>query len=324
MLQKAKKPLIVIFITALIWIYSDFSLEEDLTDQSITIVARTSDPQLWVSFNNESFVTVKADLRGPGSEIRRLKRDPNELQVVFDAETERFEAPGGRLVVLRFLQERPEIKKLNLKVKDCRTYELDVQVVELVQKTLEIQCYDENGTVIPKAEIAPDTIKMSAPADRQIARVRLNAIERKQAREDQIEKYPYILMPDGSEAAYDKPVKIKLPATSENFKQSTIAGNLGYVYSGNIAGKYQVVLENEADIVRVQISATPKAKAAYEAQSFQVLLEIDDKDASADEVVPRKVIYNFPQDFIRTGDIQLSQDVKTARFKLVPVGPAVE
>ena len=68
----------------------------------------------------------------------------------------------------------------------------------------------------------------------------------------------------------------------------------------------------------ISIRATPEAKRLYEKMRYQVILEIDDsdKDAQSTEPLRRELIYNFPAEYVRRGEIVLNQQSVTARFRL--------
>ena len=44
-----------------------------------------------------------------------------------------------------------------------------------------------------------------------------------------------------------------------------------------------------------------------------------DSDKNTTEELKREVVYNFPEKFLRSGEIELDQEPAIARFKLVPV-----
>jgi len=73
----------------------------------------------------------------------------------------------------------------------------------------------------------------------------------------------------------------------------------------------------------ITIRATADAKRAYEQMPYQVILQIDDEDSRSEEPLRRELIYNFPDQYLRTDDIRLNQQPVTARFELTPL-PSVE
>ena len=317
MFNKIKKILLVVFITCLIWIWADLSLDEELLGHIVTITASQANPGLWVSLENKPEFQVKVDLSGPASKIRKIEAGEEDLRVSFDAEHEGMASEGTYTLdnLRRFLQD--EMRQYGLTVVGCEPEELSVQVQQLTEKALAIKCIDEDGVPITKATITPATVNMFAPAGKDTAQVKLNPAEEKQARQSFIEKEPYIEF--GERLRYaEKSVKIKLPSVGENLQPATIRGTLGFVMSENWTGQYKVEWITKPDIGSIPILAVPEAKAAYEAELYEVLLDIKDSDINAGEIT-RTVKYNFPEDFVRDDKISLNGDPAEAKFKLVPV-----
>jgi len=145
----------------------------------------------------------------------------------------------------------------------------------------------------------------------------LNPAEEKQARQSFIEKEPYIEF--GERLRYaENSVKIKLPTVGDALQPATIRGTLGFVVSENWTGRYKVEWITKPEYGSIPILATAEAKAAYEAKLFEVLLEIKDEDIKAGEIT-RRIIYNFPPNFVREDKISLNGDHAEAKFKLVPI-----
>jgi hypothetical protein len=74
MFAKIRKAILVIFITCLIWVWADLSLDEGLDNQTITITASKANPRLWVTLEGRPEIQVKADLRGPVAKVRELSK----------------------------------------------------------------------------------------------------------------------------------------------------------------------------------------------------------------------------------------------------------
>ncbi len=324
MFEKIQKPLLVIFITALIWIWADLSLDETLYEQTVVITAGSSDPALWASFENQNSVRVKADLEGPASKIadlvRAIESSAIKLEVKLDVDKEKISTPGEKIDVVALLQNSRTIKETGLKIKAAAPAKIEVDVIELEQKNLTVRCLDENRIQISKAQISPAVITMPAPknwtADMLKADVILSDVEQKQARGSEIEKSPTVELP-GKAVVSETAVKVKLPSAQQRLNPYTISGTLGYLYSANWDGRYKIELLNEPEILNVQILATAEAKDAYEVQNFEILLEINDKDIDrANGEITRRVVYNFPKDFVVKDAIRLNQEPAAARFRI--------
>lgn len=326
MFAKIKKAALVIFITCLIWVWADLSLDENLDNQTVTITASKANPRLWVTLDGKPDIQVKADLRGPVAQVRDLSKKIEEgkekIEVTFDAEQQNMTAAGEYAIadLRKFLSESKKMHEYGLSVKAARPDKLQhIKVAELKEKKLPIKCVDETDTEIAGARITPDVVTMIAPQQVTEARVKLAVLaEKKQARGSAVEKKPYIELGSGETRYADAAVKVELPATQEDMKQYTINGTLGFIFSANLAGKYQVEFIKRPEIGSIPIIATEEAKAAYMEKGFEVLLEIQDDDAGKPEV-SRQVIYNFPLKYVREDKIKLKGDPAEAKFRLVPV-----
>lgn len=328
MFAKLKKAILVIFITCLIWVWADLSLDEGLDNQTIIIAASKANPRLWVTVEGKPEIQIKADLRGPAGKVRELigkiEAGREKLDVVFDAEKQNMSVEGEYSLqdMRKFLSESKKIHEYGLAVKAARPDTLKVKVVELKEKTLPIKCVDETDSEITGAKITPDIITMLVPEQTTEARVKLTALaEKKQARGGVIDKKPYVELVKGEikEVRYaDTVVSVELPATQEDMKQYTISGTLGFIFSANLAGGYKVEFTKRPEIGSIPIIATEEAKAAYEEKGFEVLLEIQDDDINKEEI-GRTIIYNFPLKYIQEDKIRLKGDPAEAKFKLVPI-----
>ncbi|PKL42719.1 MAG: hypothetical protein CVV39_08820 [Planctomycetes bacterium HGW-Planctomycetes-1] len=325
MFEKTKKALLVVFITCLIWVWADLSLDKDLADQTVTITVSRANPRLWVTIEGKTEIQIKADLKGSarqiGELISRMEAGKEKLEFAFDAEKQNMAAEGEYTLpdVRRFLAESDKVHEYGLAVKAARPDRLQkIRVVELKEKTLPIKCVDESDTEIPGAKITPNIIAMLAPEQITEARVKLVSVaERKQARGGAIDKKPYIELARGEVRYSDTAVRVELPLTGEDMKQYTLRGTLGFVFSANLIGKYEVEFIKRPEIGSISILATPEAKEAYEQKQFEVLLTLQDDDVGKPEVT-RQIIYNFPAQYVREDKIRLRGEPAEATFKLVP------
>jgi hypothetical protein len=163
---------------------------------------------------------------------------------------------------------------------------------------------------------------MYVPADlRLTASVNLSDDERIRAIQQPIRKKPSITLPNGEKKDADSFVEIKLPPQENMLEQNTITNaTFGYTLTENLLkGQYDITVDNLPDILTIVIRATPDAKAAYDLQSYQVTLEILDKDVEDTKkngIVRRKVSYKFPEEFVRSNQIILVGEKVEARFKV--------
>lgn len=336
MIRKIKygKIAIVIFLTILIWVWVDLALDVEYTVPKATINVAFS-PNLWVSFDNKPSASIdNIVLKGPASKINEVRRKLNDgslaLDFFLDPVREEMTTTGSHeLRVLDFIKGSEKIKELGgLTVEDCEPEIIDVNVVELVEKSLDIECVNESGAPLDVESVDPPKVDMYVPVDSRLAaQVRLTRREIEQARLSVVVKIPYVVLATDQIKQALKSVKIKMLPEADSLSEHTIQeAKLGFTLSANLQGKYKVDV-NYNEVVRpFTILATPEAKQAYENQPFQMtlyILDVDEKKGPEEEQ-PRKVVYNFPEEFVRKDEIRLKnpQQTAVAKFKLIPLTSA--
>jgi hypothetical protein len=327
------KILLTLFLTVLIWVWADLALDDEFTISNATLsISKSVNPALWVTFSGRSSVQIESMLlRGPArriSELRRRVSDGSFEPVFFlDPEQEQIARPGDRtLDVAAFLNKTDKIRQLGVTVEQAEPNALDVSVVALEKKQVTVRCTDENANPVTAASVDPAQIEMYVPVgwqgDALVAYVTLSQRERSQARLSPIEKTPFIrLAADQKRDAQTATVRVTMPPEQDDRIDDTITNvRLGYVFSGNLQGRYRVELENaDAVMGAIPIKATPEAKRAYENMSYHVLLEIQDSDRDAGEAVLRRdLVYNLPLEMVRNDEIIVTSPPVQARFRLVP------
>ncbi|MBA7623413.1 hypothetical protein ES703_30809 [subsurface metagenome] len=326
---KYGKIAIVIFLTVLIWVWVDLALDVEYTAPKATINVAFS-PNLWVSFDNKPSASIdKIDLKGPASKIAEVRRKLNDgslaLDFFLDPVREGMTTAGPHtLTVLDFVRRSEKIKELGgLTVEDCKPEIIDVIVVELVEKPLEIECFNENGAPLEIESIEPSKVVMSVPDDSRLtAQVQLTPREIEQARISAVVKTPYVVLAPGQTRPAPKPVRIKMPPEADSLSEYTIErAKLVIAMSVNLLTKYDVEFNHNEVVSPFPILATLEAKQAYESQPVQMTLYILDEDANKgpEDVIPRKVFCNFPEEFVRKNEIRLKnpQQPAEAKFKLI-------
>lgn len=331
---KYGKLAVVLFITALIWVWADLALDETLPDKpAVVVVDESANPKLWVSFDQASSTDIRVTLSGPhraiAAEDKKLK-EGKKLEFYFDAASEKIDKPGDYpLTLLPFLKKNKEIKRRGLKVASCKPDTISVSVVKLAKKSLQIKCFDEDRNLLT-ATVQPTQVEMFVPEDWSLekltADVSLTLGEIDQARLAAIEKTPFVtLVPGGPIRKAPNTVKIKIPPEQDPRADYTItAATLGIALSPTLQGKYKVEIANlDAVMGPISVRATPEAIRAYELQPFPTMtLYILDDDKNQTVQLRREVIYNFPADYVRNKEIELKQQPVEARFKLKPLGSA--
>jgi hypothetical protein len=331
---KFRKIAIVIFLTVLIWVWQDLALDEELPVPNAAITIANPTSNLWVSFKNKKSVSIdNIVLKGPASKIAEVSRKLNDGSLEFNfslnPEREGITTAGPRtLNVLDFIKRSDKIKELpGLSIESCEPEIIDVNVVELVEKQLDIEFFDESGAPLQVDSYEPAKVVMFVPDDRRMtARIQLTRTEIDQARLTPIQKTPYIVLAADQtrKAPKTQTVSIKLPPEADALREYPISGaKLGFSLSMNLLGDYDVEVTNYNDLATFPILATPEAKQAYENQPFQITLYILDEDAKKgpEQEQTRRVVYNFPQESIRRNEIKLKNPLQPAeaRFKLIPL-----
>jgi len=335
MLRKIKygKIAIVIFLTILIWVWADLALDEKLPVPKATINVAFS-PNLLVSFNGKPKASIdNIALKGPASKITEVSRklDDGSLVPDFSLSPERegmTTAGQHKLNVLDFVKRSEKIKEFGgLTVEACEPKILDVNVVELDKKELDIECFDENGALLEVESIEPSSkVYMFVPADSRLkARVQLTPRDIEQARLSVVVKTPYVVLAEGQKRHASAPVEIKMSPEADSLSEHTITeATLGFTLSVNLVGEYKPDVVNLNEVVSpFAILATLEAKQAYESQPFQMTLYILDVDAKEgpEKEQQREVFYKFPEEFVRKNEIKLKNPPKQAKFKLIPLTP---
>lgn len=329
---KYGKMLVVMFLTCLIWVWADRRLEDDYTVRdTVTIkVAQSAEPDKWVSFAGSSAVLIKeVKLSGSSSKITEIRRKINErlldLNLFFEpGQEEAMEEPGKyQLDVLSFLRKNKKINDLGLTVESCKPGAITVDVRKLVKKLLRVECVDEEGLPISGEAVDPAQIEMYVlEGEESPARVLLTRSESVQAMSVPVSKTPHIKLSDSEIRYSETTVKVTV-LPGEKLAPEIISNPIvGFMFSPTTQGKYEVKIDNMADLrAPIKIRSTPAARKAYEDRRYQVYLEIDDSDINSGDTEPSKraVIYNFPEDFVRSGDIKLDQPPAQASFRLIPI-----
>ncbi len=335
MVRKIKfgKIAIVIFLTILIWVWTDLDLDEELSVPRAVIRVAYS-PELLVSFNGQSEALINnIRLKGPAKKIAEVTRGLDdgslELDFTLNPEREMMTTTGSRtLNVLDFLKRSDKIKELGgLTVEDCKPEIIDVDIVELVKKSLDIEFFDENGVPVKVESFNPERVDMYVPKDSRLkAQVRLTASNISQARLSGASVTPQVELAPGRISRSTSIINVKMSPEADSLTEYPIDAKFGITLGLNLVGEYEPVIptSNYNNLVSFSIFATAAAKEAYENQDFQITLIIRDGDEKrGPEVTQRRdVVYNFPEDYVRKNEIRLKGEPEEAEFKLVPLNPA--
>jgi hypothetical protein len=330
----ASKIAIVVFLTVLIWVWADLALDETFSVTGAMIVVDESTPSRWVTIGGGASALIDSIvLKGPASKVsdvrRKIRDRPSSPSFEFflDVEQEGMIEPGeyASFDVRGFLRKSEQIRRFGLTVESCKPVNLSVKVVALSEKSVPVECFDTNGNSLKFESIEPATVNVFVPESwgrNEPARVTLTAREITQARTTSIEMAPYIELPDGQRRKARSLVRIRIPPEEDRLKSYNITtATPGFLLGANLQGKYKVEVSNmNAVMGAIQIRATEEAKLAYEKLDYQVILRILDEDVKATDTIRRELIYNFPPEYVRKGEIELvvtPAQPAEAQFKLV-------
>lgn len=325
---------IVVFLTVLIWVWADLAQDERLPLSNVVSVsvARSSDPTLWLSFGDPnsgalqpSVIIDSVDLKGPAKRVTDVDRMRNTGEfdgaLFLDPAREGYVEEGTRpLDVLSFLRRNDTIRQLGLAVEDCEPKAVMVHVSKLVQKSLTVECVDENGAQLRGAEIEPPAVDAFVPAEGVVvARVRLLPAEQSVAKGRALERTPYVELADGQRRDVETMVKVTLPAGND-LREYQVSAVWGFCFSPNLQGKFQVELDSaRANLANVLIKATPLAHQAYTDAPYQIVIHIYDTDKDDPDWIARPVVFNFPEEYVRRDEIVADQAPPVVRFRVVPI-----
>lgn len=340
MIKKLKpgKISIVVFLTALIWVWADLAQDDRLTLSDVRIeVAKSTDPSLWVNFVVEQAdpnlqTSVALDtvvLKGPASRVTeargRKNRGTLDLNLFLVPEQQGLTQTDVRTIdVLEFLRENEEIRKLGLTIEKCEPQRLIVITQKLVEQFVPVVC-DGFDASLQVANLDPSTVAAYVPPGRALqARIpRLNAEEQNLAKVAAIERTPYVELVTGQRREVAAKVKITLAPKQRVLGEDWIPVAYGFCFSPNLQGKYRVVLENApTELTGVMVRGTAEARTAYHDMDYQLVLNIRDQDVQvpADQgPIKRAFKFEFPEEYVQRGEIEATGQPPEARFTLVPI-----
>ena len=331
MLKKVKysKIAIVIFLTVLIWVWADLELDETLPEKSAVVVIDESvDSKLWISFDKSASADIKITLSGSHTAVttldRELRKELKPLEFIFNAVQEQMDKPGtDSLKLLEFLRKDRELRKRGLKVQSCDPNELSVNIVELVKRSLPVECLDASGNLLKTQSIEPSKVDALVPVDSRLtAKAVLTRAEIEQAKSAPIKINPNIELAEDHIRESATAVMIKLAPEEDPLSVQRIEdATLVIAMSPTLLAKYYVEVTNLPNVLNsLAVRATTDAKRAYENQPLpHMTLYIFNSDMEEGLEVPRKKVhYNFPPEFVRTGEIELNGEPVNAEFKFIP------
>lgn len=335
MRDQIKKLIVVISLTLLIWAWA-YLADEEVAKQTVTLdISTTTSNDILVTFDVDTPVSYELDLKGPAAKIAKLRekllsehpKEKERLDFYWDVEHEKkTHLEQYSLDVLEFIKNSDKMINLDLTVEPAKIAPIEVKIEKLVKKTLTIQVLDKDGAALKTKTIEPaDTVEMFVhsdwPDERLTAFVTLTDSQIENARREYVNGQPYVTLNNGTKREAGL-YKITLPPTAEDMTTEIYQPRVGYQISKVLMEKYRVELSNENDLTRsTGIVATDDAHAAFDKMQYQVIVEVRDSDEKETGEIIRQVIYNFPPEYVRSNEIELSGQPRTAIFKLVPIQP---
>ncbi len=336
MSEKLKKFLAVVFLTLLIWTWAFLSLEESKDYIGSLDLAAGIDKQLLVSFSKyDQSLPLKLIFKGSPAKITELSRkyrapqndpDKERLDYYFNPVDQGYTKENTyTLSISEFLRENSKTQELALSLESVDPDQIEVQVEILSKKRLPIQCLDEIGAPLKSAEVDPAWVEMYVREGYSgSAYVALSQQQVDLARQQPIQTRPYIEV--GTQTRYsDAEVTVNILQTDTLISRPYKPQRIGFVMSPSLQEKYEPQIENETELRgTIQVRATDEALKAYENMRYQLLIEIWDEDTTLPEIPPKEVIYNFPIEYVKSGEIELVETgtAKSATIKLIPVTAA--
>ncbi|MBN1817084.1 MAG: hypothetical protein JW828_06960 [Sedimentisphaerales bacterium] len=335
-IDKIKKLAVVAFLTLLIWAYAYLALEETV-QRTGSLALEKPPPQLLVSFvDREGPVNLDLVLKGSASRVAEFKKrwrlapedpDKESLDFYYDVIRESASDVGLHSVdVFEFLQQSEKLKDLGLSINSCSPETVEVRVQQLIEKEMVVQVRNTRGQTVLHETVDPALVRMYVlPEYDGPAIVTLTDQQIEQARRIAQKARPYVLLGNRRTEA-EQQVNIVLPSVEQTLKIRPFQpSRIGYLISPTLQGRFDVQLINPDELrSSTSIKASDTAMDAYDKSLFHIYILIRDEDVGADpqDGVTRAVLYNFPSDYIRSGEILLNQEPRQARFRLVPLPEA--
>lgn len=332
---KIQKVLAVVFLTALIWVWSDLALDDTHPLTQVPVgLADSSDPSLLVNFVDEAgmftdqVIMNSVTIKGPLSQIEDVKRQERsntlDLHLLMSPDQEGLTEPMDTSAwsLLNFVRQSSAIRNRGLTVENCTPATVSIQVVKLVQRTLRVRCLSENGTEMQGSQIQPPTITMYVPeswsGDRLTANVTLTDADTSRARGDNpVDVFPYVDI-NGRIRESKQSVKVRLTEDSGLKPQFIEHPKCCLNMDPVVQRDFSIVISREVELFkRIDFLATDEAKRVYQnEQSYHVELVITGREAGQYSATLQ---YRFPRAYVEKNQIKPGQvPLSTIDYELVP------
>ncbi len=335
MASKLKKLAVVAFLSVTIWVWAFLSLEKETTLFGSLELSPTADPDYQVVFEGgKSRLPVKITFRGSPAKIAELERrhripEPDSyrerLDFYYDPQEFGHVQAGSYQVNLEELIRRGvRVKALALAVLGCDPSTVEVQVQRLVLQEVPVEVRDEAGQLLVPESVEPSRVSMYVREGTDTAaRIVMTANQIEAARIRPVRERPFLLFGPGEKKQYAaQMVLVRMPSSLPLEAQvfQTNPSRIGIILPPELAGAYRVEILD--DLKTIHFRATPEAKAQYQQQAYHLLVQVLSGDQLLEQTPPRPVLYNFPPELIRRGQIQAPDPPAMVRIRLIPVSPS--
>ena len=325
MSNKVNKILIVVFLTLLIWTWAYMSQEKDYYFTGTLEVAPSTDPSLLVTFSLSGsgreikIPLTSLTLKGSPSRISNLLKrhrlplnhqDKERLDFYYDPQEQGRTEGAYPLDLLDFLRKNSKTRELGLTLESVTPSEVTVHVEQLVNKKVPVACLDENGRPVPGAIPDPAMVNVYVRQGfNGAATVTLTQQQINLARKQPVTAWPFVNMGVAELTREPQsPVSISIPSEERlkpRYFQTTKP--IGIIMSTELQAQYRVTIDNDDEIRKnTYLFATDEAFTAYQNVDYPFLIEVRESDViNLAQTLPKRIIYNFPSEFVRSGEIEL-------------------
>jgi len=340
--EKLNKFLVVIFLTLLVWTWAFMSKSQEHSFTGSFAVSPSTDPSLLVTFSlssNPAPLTevplTSLNFKGDPSKLADLQKRYN--LPLADQRKERLDFyydPGDLaegtypLNVLEYLKGNIKVQNLALALESCTPSQVTVNIEPLVEKALPVQFVNKDNVPL-KASADPAVVKIYVRKGYPIeaATVVLTPQLIEAARKQPVSATPSVeLGVAGVKRKSENPVQIRLQ-TDDQLKPYTFktAKPIGIIMSELLQSKYKVTILNDSEIRdTTTIFASEEAFRAYQDVTYPIQIEIRESEVNLPQIPPKRIIYNFPPEYVRSGEIRLDDArlPKFATIKIEPINPS--
>lgn len=332
MFSKVKKILLIFMLTSLIWVWADLSSDNLLSNKRAALrVSPGLSKDTWVTINGSDSIEIYLDIKGPASRIEELKRDNEPLEVFFSP-PEEMDKQEYQYPVMSLLEKYDKLNKIGLTVQQCRPATVEVKAEKLVYKQVKVLCVNEHNLIEDNVNIEPTFVDMPVrdywSGDKLTAFVKLSPNQIEQLNTKPVTATPYIEIEPQRLIYSDKTVVVSGSKDATSKMAYALPGpRVGFIVNPNISEKYSITIEKSDSLINLQYMATAAASNIYKESTYHILIAISESDIKPDTdgrlaPVIKNVIYNFPQEALKKGEIEPLKNTTppTITIRLVPKG----